>query len=272
MKRQFRLEQFRETPTPEKVRQVRQFFLLGHPNLVISIAGKPGAGKSTLVRELAKWLGLKHQEMSDPAYEEEENETHEVSYRHLPGSLNENKKLAKQYAVVDALIDAKGIEAAQKFAKDRGGIVAGRMPAFFGIPNVIARINARLKGRKTRNLSVERIRAEANVTEVTPIPIGVRIFLHCDPVVAGERNYFRELSHAGSKEHLESPEHATEKILDREADDQAHYLKQYGIDIADPSNYDIIIDTTNHNKNPHETLMDALFAIRAHLEKQAKQR
>lgn len=73
-------------------------------------------------------------------------------------------------------------------------------------------------------------------------PDSYKVFITVDPVVAANRIY-ADAKRAGS-EHYRSAEECLEKILKRRDAERERFLKLYGVDYTDWSNYDLVIDST----------------------------
>ena len=94
--------------------------------MIITISGKAGSGKSTVCKELAKKLNLKHYSIGDLMRKiaKEKNI-----------SLIELSKLAEKDKSIDKELDKKQIE----FRKKDNFVIDGRLTAFF-IPNADLKI------------------------------------------------------------------------------------------------------------------------------------
>lgn len=85
------------------------------------------------------------------------------------------------------------------------------------------------------------------------IPHSFKIFLACDPKEAARRIFEASRKQERPDEATyESTEAALRVIRDRVASDNLRYQKIYGLDYADPSHYDLTLDTTPM-KGPAET-------------------
>lgn len=71
-----------------------------------------------------------------------------------------------------------------------------------------------------------------------------RVYMVADEAVAAKR-LFEAAKKRGKEEEYSSTEEAREAIKVREASEQERYLKLYGVDIHNETNYDYVIDTTN---------------------------
>lgn len=74
------------------------------------------------------------------------------------------------------------------------------------------------------------------------VPNSYKVFITVDPVVAAKRIY-NDAKRAGS-EHYSSEAECLEKVLARRNSEKERFLKLYGVDYTDWSNYDLVIDST----------------------------
>ncbi|MBI4139206.1 cytidylate kinase family protein [Candidatus Uhrbacteria bacterium] len=86
------------------------------------------------------------------------------------------------------------------------------------------------------------------------IPRSFKIFLTCDPHEAARRIYEArrqtdDRTDEPAYQHVKATEEAVRK---RVASDALRYQKYYGLDVHDPSQYDLVLDTTSM-KGPEET-------------------
>jgi len=89
------------------------------------------------------------------------------------------------------------------------------------------------------------------------VPDSFKIYLSVNPTIAAERilNAGR-----GSIESYSDIEEARSKILQRKAIENLRYLKKYGVDCSDKSNFDLVIDTTHMTpEEVAETIMRSLY-------------
>lgn len=85
------------------------------------------------------------------------------------------------------------------------------------------------------------------------IPNSFKIFLACDPKESARRVYEGSLKQERKDEPAyASIEEAERAIAERIASDNLRYQKIYGLNYADPSHYDLVINTTDM-KGPEET-------------------
>jgi cytidylate kinase len=84
------------------------------------------------------------------------------------------------------------------------------------------------------------------------IPDSFKIYLTCSMQKAAERRFLElQQSTARNEGDLHTLESVYDSIKARHESDQAHFIKQYDVDIHDSKNFDVVIDTTN--LTPQET-------------------
>lgn len=79
------------------------------------------------------------------------------------------------------------------------------------------------------------------------LPESIKIFVAVDTRVAAER-IFKELTEDTSRNEardLTSVEAVEQSLITRKASDEARYKKYYNIDVFNPDNYDLVIDSSN---------------------------
>ena len=86
--------------------------------MIITISGKAGSGKSTVAKQLAKKLGLKHYSIGDIMRQVAKEKNM---------SLNELSKLAEKDKTIDLMLDKKQIELRDK----DDFVIDGRLTAYF---------------------------------------------------------------------------------------------------------------------------------------------
>lgn len=92
------------------------------------------------------------------------------------------------------------------------------------------------------------------------IPRSVKVFLDVDPQVAAERIFAAKRGPGrGDEPAYRDVAHVRETLERRVASDAARYRALYGIDFADRSVYDLVVDTSA--KTPEETLAAILAAL-----------
>jgi cytidylate kinase len=100
------------------------------------------------------------------------------------------------------------------------------------------------------------------------IPHSFKIFLDCDPRESARRIYEGQKARDGKERHdekiYESVEEAQAAIESRVASDLLRYQKYYQIDYRAPSNYDLLLDTTEM-KGPNETAEKILQILKGRL-------
>ena len=94
------------------------------------------------------------------------------------------------------------------------------------------------------------------------IPTSFKVFLSVDPKVGAERIFAgkRGVNRADEPEYTDAA-HVLKTLASRVASDTERYKKHYGIDFADRSVYDLVIDTSG--QSPEETAEAVLAALPA---------
>lgn len=78
------------------------------------------------------------------------------------------------------------------------------------------------------------------------IPGAFKVFLRIDPHTASQR-IFEQMQKVGRvNETAESVEHAYEATIDRMKSESLRYQQLYGVSYIDESQYDLVVDTTQH--------------------------
>lgn len=96
------------------------------------------------------------------------------------------------------------------------------------------------------------------------IPHSFKILLTCDPHTAAERIYWARQQDGegrGDEPEYASPDVTRRHLEERTESDRKRYAKYYGLDYADASQYDVVMDTTN---------IQGVEAVTDVLEKQAR--
>ena len=89
-------------------------------------------------------------------------------------------------------------------------------------------------------------------------PKAFKILLDVDEEVAGERIFKAERDtdkHATKK-------HAIDEVKERNSSDEASYMKLYNVDLLNPNNYNLVIDTSE--RTPEEVLQIILYEFKAY--------
>ncbi|RLE43611.1 cytidylate kinase [Candidatus Woesearchaeota archaeon] len=163
--------------------------------MIIAIGGKPGSGKSTVAKELAKRLGMKHYSAGD-------------FMRKLAAergkSLIELSKIAEKDFSIDDAIDSW----LRKLAKQENDFVVDSRLAFHFIHSA------------------------------------VKIYLDVDLDTAAKRIFSGPVRKTET-EKIRNIEALKEELKQRMESERKRYMKYYGVDIDDKSNYDLVIDTSN---------------------------
>lgn len=87
------------------------------------------------------------------------------------------------------------------------------------------------------------------------IPKAIKIHMKVEPSEAARRVIARKQT---GEEGETDPEEAKKHVLERKQSEKERYMKYYGIDVTDESQYDIVFDTT-HTK--HQEGIDAILEI-----------
>lgn len=189
-------------------------------NKIISISGEPVSGKSTVVKKLKE------------KYEKEGYKVHIISIGHIfrviakneyrrmyPDRKNANltdieadKDFAAQISIIDEKVDSEVAIKGKKINKVER-------------PNDVYIIDSRLAWKN--------------------IPASYAIRLTVDEKIAGQRVY--EDSERGSEDQYSSMQEAISKTRERKFLEIERYNKRYGVDLTDPENYDLIVDTSYSN-------------------------
>lgn len=177
-------------------------------NLIISISGDPGSGKTTVKNLLAD------------KYKEEGLEVVDISigniFREMAQSMNmhisEFNQYVKGHPEVDKMIDNRIIELGKKIKQEpfsnKAYIIDSRMAWNF-------------------------------------IPDSLKVRLSVDPLIAGERVFNAERSKEDSYNSIED---ATVESYKRKLHEINRYKEKYDVDIGNPINYDLVINTSFANE------------------------
>lgn len=178
--------------------------------MIVTISGRPGAGKSVVARRVAEALGFDHLSAGDFMRD---------MARERGLSILELSRRAEGEGSIDREIDRR----TAGLASERDHFV----------------IDARLGWHF--------------------IPASFKVFLDVSPEVAAERVYA-----AGRRsEHENEDIAATRSALAARAEsERQRYLEYYGLDYTDPSNYDLVVDTSSSTID--EVVDRVLAALAAH--------
>ena len=189
-------------------------------NKIITISGEPRSGKSTVVKEIVK----KYQELGFCVHVIETGKLfREISQKEYlkmyPDRIDTNQAdiqddatFAKKRTEIDAAIDGMIAELGESINSEEK-------------PNDVYIIDSRLAWHN--------------------IPDSYAIRLTVDERIAGERA-FKDKS-KGSQDSYDTVEDATEKTKQRKLGEVRRYKQRYGVDLTDPKNYDLIVDTSYSN-------------------------
>lgn len=205
-------------------------------NKIITVSGQPRSGKSTVVKEIVK----KYKELGYNVHVIETGKIFREKSEAEYSKMYPEKKDIKQADIQDD----------ESFAHKRTEIdlVIDRMIELFGKeinsvkrPNDVYIIDSRLAWHN--------------------IPDSYAVRLTVDEKIAGQRA-FKDKS-KGSKDSYDTLEEATEKTKQRTWGEVRRYKQRYGVDLADPQNYDLIIDTSYANtKEIADIIIDGEKAYR----------
>jgi len=189
-------------------------------NKIITISGEPVSGKSTVVKSLIK------------KYEELGFNVHVISTGNLfrevakaeylkiypdrvdanLADIQEDESFIKKRAEIDGLIDGMIAEKGKEInSKER--------------PNDVYIIDSRLAWHN--------------------IPDSYAVRLTVDEKIAGQR--VKDDKTRGSEDAYKTVEEAIEKTRQRKLGEIERYKQRYGVDLTNPENYDLIVDTSYSN-------------------------
>lgn len=166
---------------------------------IITIAGRPGAGKSTTAEAVAAKLGYKRFSSGG-------------LFRQLAIERDidvlEANLTSEQNSEIDDLVDKRLQEI---YASDNKLVIDSHMAWYF-------------------------------------MPQSFKVFLALDPRIAAERILARADQTRLASEHIpQDPSEYTMLLKSRLASEKRRYKQLYNANPYDESNYDLVVDTTNHN-------------------------
>ena len=167
--------------------------------MIISIAGTPGSGKTSVAKQLAEHLGM-------PRYSIGELRGKMAEERGM--TIDELNALGEEQAFTDTEVDDYQKQLGQT---DDNFVIEGRLGWHF-------------------------------------IPHSFKVLLTCDTEEAARRIFKARRDPSENRDDevmYEDSEEAQRLIEERMASDARRYQKYYGINYLDPSNYDLVVDTTN---------------------------
>jgi cytidylate kinase len=162
--------------------------------MIISLGGKPGAGKSVVARLLAQKLKFKHYSSGDF--------TREIA-KQKGITVLELAKLEELDKSIDEQVDKQQAELGKK---EDNFVIDSRLGFHF-------------------------------------IPRARKIFLDADIKIRAKRI----LEAKRTSENNSDLNKAIENIKEREKSEEKRYMNYYNINLYKPSNYDLVIDTSNLN-------------------------
>lgn len=176
--------------------------------MIITIAGKPGTGKTTIAKDVAKILGYQHLSGGDIRGE--------IAAKHNM-TIDELNEVAKKEDWTDKEVDNSLVE----LGKTKDNYVIDSWTAFFFIPD------------------------------------SLKFFIDADPNVSAERIYKDQRP---DEKHHDDVSGVKKMLLNRWNMCKKRWKEMYGFDIEDMSNYDVILDSSDKDKD--EVTQEVLKYIR----------
>lgn len=186
-------------------------------NKIITISGEPRSGKSTVVTQLVRRYnelgyrvhvietGKLFREISEAEYSKMYPEKTDIKQ----ADIQDDETFAKKRAEIDSAIDGMIAEKGREINSQER-------------PSDVYIIDSRLAWHN--------------------IPDSYAVRLTVAEKIAGQRA-FKDKS-KGSKDSYDTIEEATEKTKQRTLGEVRRYKQRYGVDLTDPKNYDLIVDTS----------------------------
>lgn len=189
-------------------------------NKIITISGEPRSGKSTVVKEIVekyKQLGFKvHVIETGKLFRERSQMEYLKMYPDRADTnqadIQDDATFAKKRAEIDAAIDGWIAQMGEEINSEER-------------PNDVYIIDSRLAWHN--------------------IPSSYAVRLTVDERIAGQRA-FKDKS-KGKQDSYDTVEEATEKTKQRKIGEIKRYKQRYGVDLTNPENYDLIVDTSYSN-------------------------
>ncbi|HKX24605.1 MAG TPA: nucleoside monophosphate kinase [Candidatus Saccharimonadales bacterium] len=176
---------------------------------IITIAGRPGSGKSTASKAIAEYLGFEHYSSGD---------FFRAIGRERGIDVTQTNQAATSDAEIDRLVDERQTEMGR--TQDRV-VIDGRMSWHF-------------------------------------VPQSFKVYLDLDLEVAARRILANMDPVRKAHEHVpDDPKQYAEALRHRLSLERARYDSKYGVDISDPQNFDLIVDTGAINP---QQVMDTILA------------
>ena len=189
-------------------------------NKIITISGEPRSGKSTVVKKIVEKyqsLGYRVHVVETGAIFRKKSE--EAYFKMYPDRTNVNQAdiqsdeaFAEFRAQIDTFIDEHIAELGKEINSEER-------------PNDVYIIDSRLAWHN--------------------IPDSYAIRLTVAEQIAGERALLDKSK--GSQDSYDNVQDATEKTRQRKLGEIKRYKERYGVDLTDPNNYDLIVDTSYSN-------------------------
>lgn len=187
-------------------------------NKIITISGEPASGKSTLVKKMEekyKKMGYTvHIVTTGHIFRDRVKKEYLKMYPDRKDAnladIQEDEAFAEKRAEIDSTIDLAIAEMGREINSEER-------------PNDVYIIDSRL--------------AWHNIPESYAVRVTV------DEEIAGQRVFNDQTR--GSEDSYETLEEAIEKTRQRKLGEIERYKDRYGVDLADPKNYDLIVDSSN---------------------------
>ena len=91
------------------------------------------------------------------------------------------------------------------------------------------------------------------------IPQSVKVYLDVDIIEGAKRILGDQEQEARNEQHSATVEEKVQKLKERMASDSLRYKKYFGIDCYNPSNYDLVVNTTH--RSPEQVVQEILTFI-----------
>ena len=189
-------------------------------NKIITISGEPVSGKSTVVKMLKEkyeQMGYRvHLVTTGHVFRDRVTKEYLKMYPNRTmanlADIQEDEKFAAKRAEIDGAIDGWIAELGEKINSEER-------------PNDVYIIDSRLAWHN--------------------IPSSYAVRLTVDEKIAGQRVFYDK--NRGKEDTYENLEEAIQKTKQRKFGEIERYKKRYDVDLADRSNYDLIVDTSYSN-------------------------
>jgi CMP/dCMP kinase len=179
---------------------------------IITVAGSPGAGKSSTAKALASTLGFRHFSSGD-------------RFRRLAAERGESIEAMNISAEVQRDIDLEVDSLLQEMYLTEQRLV----------------IDSRMAWRW--------------------MPDSFKVFLVLDPATAAQRIFDHLQKEGRLSEDAESVEEVRASIDRRSASERKRYDALYAVDVTDPLNFDIVINTKDNDLPTVTAIVGAAFRV-----------